>query len=377
MERNFTHFSVGNGNCSIIEMEDCLIIIDLNKTEDSDSSYDLLKPHFRTVNDKDYIDVLCITHGDEDHCLGFSKFKEEIDNGNLVIGTIWHQGYDRTKNHDPEKHPELPEDYKKLQEEVDRRIAIEDPQDGDLQVALKAKNTEEEAFDGLAMPSDFSLKVLAPFEDDNEDSGYSHNDLSLIINFNVNDKTMLYTGDASTKYWQERIIPDLLDDEAFSDWADADVLEVGHHGSYDFFGDNRDDVRDSDDKPDNYESLDRINPDDLIISAKDRFPLNGDSSGDAPPHYAAWKWYHKWFRDNHSVKKDDKHPKQFKYTSEGNVRLELKNNQWKWKSNWKNKSQRKNQAQNIGKKMSGPGIAVGMGNKYKVKTKNFYSDVEI
>ncbi len=75
---NITHFSVGNGNCSLIEAPDFVMIIDLNKTEDSDSSYDLLKPYFRKKDGKDCIDVLCISHGDEDHCLNFKKFKEKI-----------------------------------------------------------------------------------------------------------------------------------------------------------------------------------------------------------------------------------------------------------------------------------------------------------
>lgn len=371
MERNITHFNVGNGNSSIIQTEDCIIIIDLNKSGEYETSYDMLKPFFRKKNGKDYIDVLCITHGDKDHCLNFAKFKEEIDSGRLIIGSIWHQDYDRTKNH-KKTDPELPNDYLELQKEIDRRKRLNNPTDGDIQIPLKSKDDEVVAFDGIELPSDLYIKVLSPIDGDNEDSNYNHNDLSLVINFDISEMTILYTGDASSKYWQERIFPELLDIETFSDWANAEVLEVGHHGSYDFFGQNREDVRDPDDEPDNYQAIDKIEPNDLIISAESKFPLSGDTSGDQPPHYSAWKWYHKWFRDNHAVKKTDKHPDQFKYTSEGNVRLEYDNNTWSWKLNWISADEKKEQAKRITKKMSMGSIPIG---NLTAKKTRFYGKV--
>ncbi|MCK9209107.1 MAG: MBL fold metallo-hydrolase [Salinivirgaceae bacterium] len=369
-----THFKVGNGNCSIIEADDFLMVIDLNKTEDKDSSYNLLKPFFRQKGGKDTIDVLYITHGDEDHCLGFKKFKEEIDAGNLVIGTIWHQGYDREKNHDPEKDSELPEDYLVLNKEIKRRLDISNPEFGDIVKALKSKDASDEAFDGIDKPDSLEVKVLSPFDGDDEDSNYNHNDLSLIINVTLEGKSTLYTGDASSKYWQEKIIPDLLNDDDYSDWAKADILEVGHHGSYDFFGENREDVRDSNDEPDNYEALNKTEPDELIISAESKFPLSGDSSGDQPPHYAAWKWYHKWFRDNHNVSEDDKHPNQFKYTSEGNIRLEYTGTKWKYIDNWDH-NEKANQAKRIAESMKAGTLSIGGFEKKVSPTKYFGENV--
>jgi len=70
MSANYTHFGVGNGNCSIIEGDNFVQIIDLKGNEDK-SSYELLKPHFRKKNGVNTIDVLTITHGDQDHCSGF------------------------------------------------------------------------------------------------------------------------------------------------------------------------------------------------------------------------------------------------------------------------------------------------------------------
>ncbi len=168
----------------------------------SDSSYDLLKPFFRQEDGVDTIDVLYVTHGDEDHCLDFKKFKEKIDSGDLVIGSIWHQGYDKEKNHDPKIDPPLSEDYLALNKEIKRRQEITNPNFGDIEKALKAKDDNTEAFDGLNEPDNFIVKVISPIDGDDEDSIYDHNDLALIIKFEIEGKTMLYTGDSPSKYWQ-------------------------------------------------------------------------------------------------------------------------------------------------------------------------------
>ncbi len=198
----------------------------------------------------------------------------------------------------------------------------------------KSGNEEDVLFIEIERPDNLKVQVLGPFDGDDEESDYDHNDLSIVLKIDYFDKTLLYAGDSSSKYWQDRIIPDLLDEDETEDFVDSEILVVSHHGSYTFFGENRDDVREADPEPDNYEALNRIAPDDLIISAKDKFPTSRDKSGDEPPHYAAFKWYHKWFRDNHNVQEDDKHPDSFKYTSESNIRQEYRNNKWKWVDGW-------------------------------------------
>ncbi|MBN2819310.1 MAG: MBL fold metallo-hydrolase [Bacteroidales bacterium] len=369
MNYSVTHFKVGNGNCCVIKSDNFVMIVDLNKTDDKESSYELLKPFFRQKDGVDTIDVLYITHGDEDHCLGFGKFKKEIDEGNLKIGSIWHQNYDKEKYHDPKKDPALSESYLALNKEIKRRKELNSVEFGDIQKALKAKDDNTEAFEGLDEPENFQVKVISPVAGDDEDSVFGHNDLSLIIKFEIEGKSMLFTGDTSSKYWQERIIPEVLDIEDYEDWAKAEVLEVGHHGSYDFFGQDRASVREAD-EPGNYEALDRIAPDDLIISSEFRFPTSKDASGDQPPHYAAWKWYHKWFRENHSVKEHDKHPDQFNYTSEGNLRLEFDGVNWKWIKNWDHNKD-ENQAQRLAEKMKHGGVAIGSGDLISTSTKYY------
>lgn len=331
MSKSFTHFCVGNGNCSVIEDDNFVQIIDLNGNEEK-SSYELLKPFFRQKNGKDIIDVLVITHGDEDHCKGFSKFKEELDGGNLIIGSIWHQGYDRTKDEKYMKNPSA--DYLDLNLEIKRRKKIKHPSFGDIQIEPKARDNSNDLFVGISKPIDFDICVLSPFKRDDEDSKYDVNDLSIVLNVNYKGLSMLYTGDSSSKYWQDRIFPKLLDKKKFSNWAKADVLVTSHHGSATFFGPDRITVRDSNPLPDNYEALNKIDADTFVVSAVSKFPLSGDSSGDQPPHYAAWKWYHKWVRENRGISENDKHPSNFKYTSEGNFRWVYKNYRWELKENW-------------------------------------------
>lgn len=334
MSMNITHFKVGNGHCSLIQGLEFVMIIDLNKTADKDSSYELLKPFFRRKDGKYVIDILAISQNDKDHCCGFARFKEEMDKGNLVIGSIWHQDYDRTKTQDIK---DLPTDYLVLREEIKRREKVSNPQFGDVVKTPKAKEKDGHLFEKIDnKPESLSIRVLSPFAGDNEDTpGYDHNCLSLVMNVQYGDISKLYTGDSSSKYWQDKIIPQLLNHKMYKDWAEADIVIASHHGSYTFFGCDRDEVCNCE-KPDNYEALERITPNELILSACTRFPTGRDANGDQPPHYAAYKWYHKWFRDNRGVSDDDKHPDQFKYTADGNVRLEYNEvtRCWEWNNDW-------------------------------------------
>jgi hypothetical protein len=325
MAKRNIHFKVGNGNCSVIQDENFVMIVDLNHGEEYESSYEMLQSFFRKQNGKDIIDVLCITHGDEDHCLNFGIFKEKIDAGELIIGSIWHQDFDRRIN---SKIKDLPKDYLALQNEIDRRKEVKNALFGDIQTPLKAKDTEVVAFSGLVKPFDLSLKVISPFKEDSGKEDYDHNDLSLVFKLELGGMDILFTADVSSRYWQDRIVPDLLDDLFYEGWAKSQMLVASHHGSYDFFGLDRESVRDSDEYPENYEVLNKIFPTNLILSATTRFPINGDSSCDEPPHYAAWKWYHIWFRENRNVDEKDKHPKQFLYTADGNICIEYVENSW-------------------------------------------------
>ncbi len=330
-ERCITFFQVGNGNCCLVQIDEFTMVFDMKGTGER-TSWELLAPFLRLDDGVRYLDVLCISHGDQDHCGGFGDFAERIRDGSLVVGSIWHPNYDRTKVDDES---DLPDDYLALHQEILRRQAVESPAYGDLEVPLTAWDDESRAFEGLTTPPpEVSLRVLSPYVKDEGDFDWDVNDVSLVLRMTVSDLSLLWPGDSSSKIWQERIIPLTLSNEDKKDWARAYVSLASHHGSSTFFGSDREEVLNADPTPENYEALDYIEPQILIVSAASRFPISGDESGDQPPHYAAWKWYHKWFRDNRGVAEEDKHPGSFRYTADGHLRLELDDGGWDWRQDW-------------------------------------------
>lgn len=354
MKRTIYHFQVGNGNCSLIESENFIMIVDLCNTEDYESSYDMLKPFLR-LNEEgmECIDVLCVTHGDEDHCKGFRKFQEKIDSGDLLIGAIWHQGIDRRINEDVK---DLPDDYLALQEEIDKRNNIVSPKYGQYENAIKAGDAPK--YSDIFLPNDLEISIYNPTEENINSEEYDLNDLCIVMKINLSRLDgMMFTGDTSSKVWQDSILPSVSRD----DEVKAKFLVCSHHGSYNFFGEDRDSVREADPNPENYEALGNINFDYLIISSSSRFPTNGDSSTDAPPHYAAWKWYHRWLVDNRDVNEDDKHPNEFIYCSDGNIKLDFISNNWDMYRKWNPDEERKRreEAKKLRKKHVAGSILIG------------------
>jgi beta-lactamase superfamily II metal-dependent hydrolase len=320
------HFNVGNGNCSVVQGDNFVMAIDLNGSED-ENSFDMIKPYLRLHKGVLVLDMLVVTHGDRDHCGGFAIFKEKIDEGKLVIGTIMHQGYDRSS----EGSETLSSDYLALQKEISRRGKVDAPSFGDLVHQPKAGETETFFNDKIEnWPSDLYITIFSPIVGDSEDSEYSVNDLSIVLKLDFKGLSFLYAGDTTSKYCQDRLIPWLENNKSFKDLLSSDILVVSHHGSATFFGKDRESVRDAIPLPDNYETLDLIAAGEFILSAGSKFPTGRDASGDNPPHYAAWKWYHKWMRDNLNVAIEDKHPSIIHYTCEGNKRWSYNSETEKW-----------------------------------------------
>ena len=175
----------------------------------------------------------------------------------------------------------------------------------------------------MEYPADFSLRVLSPYrkdDDADETEEWNVNDMCLVINLTVSGLSVLFAADSSAAIWQERIFPHTLDAEDKSDWAQASILIASHHGSYTFFGEEREYVLKAKPAPANYAALDAIEPEILVISADSRFPTTRDASGELPPTLCCVKWYHQWFRENHDIAEDDLHPDCFKYTCDGHLR---------------------------------------------------------
>ena len=324
--RSITFFQVGNGNCTLLQLDNVTMVFDLHK-----SALDWLRSCIPTRDGKRYIDVLCISHGDVDHCGGFRELKKEMEEDRLVIGEIWHPNFDRVK---VEGKDGLPDDYLALREEVLRRRRVKNPGYGDIEIPLRAWDDESKVFKRITPPKDFSLRCLSPYVKDEGDTGWDVNEVSLVLRVEISSMRILFPGDSGCEIWQSRIIPLTLSKDDKAEWAEAEILVASHHGSFTFFGTDREAVRDANPYPDNYEALDYIKPKILVVSACSRFPTNGDSANEHPPHYAAWKWYHRWFRENRDVDENDKHPGCFKYTADGHLRLEYDGSDWIWKTDW-------------------------------------------
>lgn len=341
--KRIVHFNVGKGNSSVVETDDFVMAIDLQCSEEK-SSYELISPFFRTKDNKDCLDVLVVTHGDLDHCGGYKKFQEEIDEGNLIIGKIIHQDFNRIANNEED----LSEDYITFQNEIDRRAAISASTFGDLVCGPKKGDDVSIVMEGVDYPEDLVFNVISSIAGDTVDDGYNVNDLSLVFLFDMDQLGgILFTGDSTSKYWKERLMPNLEENEVNSKY-----LVVSHHGSYTFFGSDRHEVRNADPYPDNYQSMNEIKPEELIISAFSKFPTSRDASGDLPPHYAAYKWYHKWFEENRDVKdkKEEPHPKSWHYTSEGNICIEWDECKWIVDDDWQVEKAQTKSAKKIGEK---------------------------
>ncbi|MFY0644486.1 MAG: hypothetical protein JXR19_08470 [Bacteroidia bacterium] len=314
MNRSITHFKVGNGNCSVITDDNFTMAIDLNSTDEI-NSFDLLKPFLRLKQGILILDVLVITHGDEDHCKGFEQFAEQIEKGNLIIRTIVHQGVDRLCN---ELKKDLPTDYLALREEIERRALSSSNDFGDIEVVPDfADNDSSLEIGAVNWPEDFKFTFLNSGRCYENHDDYSLNDMSLVLKVSYNGISTLYAADSTFKSWSEQILPRLYSLER-SDFLDSDILVASHHGSATFFDIDRETARDAIPYPANYVALELIKPETLVLSASSKFPLSGDTSGDNPPHYAAWKWYHKWFIENMGGSLD-KEPECFKFTSIDNV----------------------------------------------------------
>lgn len=281
------------------------------------------------------LDVFCNSHGDRDHCAGYSRMKALGQDKKLVVGSIWHPNYDRTK---VAEKSDLPECYLDLRTEILRRrkVASEGRKAGDYECSLTAWQDHTSIPHYNAFPTDVAVRVLSPYQKDKDEEDWDVNDLSLVVQLEISGLTLLFTGDVSSAYWLDRIKKHITDQPSYAPWATSTILVTSHHGSYTFFGSNRDDVREADPHPDNYPALTAISPWFLVVSAKEKFPVSGDSDGDLPPHYAAWKWYHMWFQANRKVKADDNHPLEFKYTVDGHLRLEYDETkqQWEWIPDW-------------------------------------------
>ena len=178
---NTIFFYVGQADCTLIKLNDDVMLIDAGNNSDGKKVVSFLQEKGITQ-----IDYLVGTHADEDHIGGIDDVINSLNIGTFLIPTV---GTDGT-------------DYKNAVEAAEEKnIPIEHPTMGDVSVINQDFNAQ--------------FEIMSAMEEENT----SDNNSSLVIELTYNNTTYLFMGDAETEVENSR------------SWNKVNVLKVGHHGS--------------------------------------------------------------------------------------------------------------------------------------------------
>ncbi|MGM3412085.1 metallohydrolase [Ralstonia holmesii] len=241
MTPEITFYPVGNGDMTLIKLESGrTILIDVNIRTPGDGARDVAKD-LRDVlkTDKEgrpYVDVMVLSHPDQDHCRGLKAefhlgpLSEYNDSGKpkkIVIREMWSSPlvFRRASvNHT------LSEDAKAWNREAKRRVELFRKSgigaDGDRVIVLgEDKDGKTDDLGAIlvkeggtirqicgAQQTNFSALLLAPMlaNDENEDAELSKNESSVIMNYtigagtNANAVKFLSGGDAEVGIWERQ-----------------------------------------------------------------------------------------------------------------------------------------------------------------------------
>ncbi len=174
---NTIFFYVGQADCTLIKLNDEVMLIDSGNNSDGKNVVSFLQEKGITQ-----IDYLVGTHADEDHIGGIDDVIKSMEIGTFLIPTVGSGT-----------------DYKNAVEAAEEKnIPIEHPTIGDVFIFEEAQ-----------------FEIMSAMEDE----GTSDNNSSLVIELTYNATKYLFMGDAETEVENSR------------SWNKVNVLKVGHHGS--------------------------------------------------------------------------------------------------------------------------------------------------
>ena len=160
---NIIFFYVGQADCTLIKLNDDVILIDAGNNNDGKNVVSLLQEKGITQ-----IDYLIGTHADEDHIGGIDDIINSMDIGTFLIPTIGENGTD----------------YKNAVEMAkEKNIQIKHPTRGDI---FYFENAQFEVMSAM------------------EEEGTADNNSSMVIEFTYNNTTYLFMGDAETEVENSR-----------------------------------------------------------------------------------------------------------------------------------------------------------------------------
>lgn len=240
MNPEITFYPVANGDMTLIKLESgrrILIDANIRKPDDEirDVADDLRKDLELDENNRPYVDVMVLSHPDQDHCRGFAEhfhvgslrdYNDRVTPKKIIIREMWSSPLVFRRSN--EKNHTLCDDAKTWATEARRRVNrykqfksyshgdrikilgedINGKTDGIQEIVVKA-GASIHSICGTDEPN-FVAELLAPMlaKDEEEDKLLGKNESSIIMNYSIgvggtpNAAKYLSGGDAEVGIWE-------------------------------------------------------------------------------------------------------------------------------------------------------------------------------
>lgn len=317
-----TFFPVGNGDMTLIKLSSGRkILIDINIRQTGDDVRDVLKDLRERLDEDDegrpYVDVMVLSHPDQDHCRGFKEhfwtgslmdYPTTSEPSKIVIREMWSSPLVFRR---ASKYHTLSEDAKAWNSEAKRRVALFRSEgvgeDGD-RILILGEDSDGKTDDILEIvfktdasitrvagrsEDNFSALLLAPMNADSEEDAeeLTKNESSVIMNYSVGTGAkqdavkFLSGGDAEVYIWQKQWKRN-KDNLAALEY---DLLSTPHHCSwhtlsFDSWSKKKEDAKVS---PDALSALSQARPGAYIVASS--CPIKDDDND--PPCIRAKREY--------------------------------------------------------------------------------------
>ena len=278
MEHIIKYYPVGNGDCSLIRLDDgTTIIIDCqipditkdNKDTIYDVKSDLLNELKKDTEGHPFVDLFVSTHPHDDHCSGFgdnfytgvvADYDDKNDKDKIIIGELWISPMALSNSIEESAKPirieakrrrKLYDDDAKFAGEYGNYLRIigydKDKEYDDRYGYIPGTEVDEINGNGLDM---LTIFIHAPFKESVEvgKEQDDKNEVSIVLHFTFSDANnntvcrLLTGGDAEHEVWG-KIIDNNNDDEKLK-W---NIFLAPHHCSWTFFNEttNKEEVTES------------------------------------------------------------------------------------------------------------------------------------